>query len=400
LIFISLLSLKDIKAVKMVRGPDGEWWSGSWQQLSPLTGKPIPMEQQTMSVADMHTQYNKGFTVLINKLDLRVQAVANVCSSLESWLGIHTNANLYFTPPYSQGFESHWDWMEAVIMQVSGSKKWKLTRPLVPLSRPDQKWKPKSTHLAERESVEVLLQPGDVLWLPRGVIHEAQTQDSASMHITIGILVKDNTWEGLLHILLSQLQATPVVVPDESRPELQVLEIDQLRQYINQNIPSLVKGAPNIRGGDLLHCVIRQVAATHELFRAAITRPQLETMSLDAFGARIGRLITCLHQHAGVLEALQWQAGVQNKEADSEDDRYAHIMPGEFTTRVKVRSKEMRGADGNLKLNIARLRTAFRHLLANALGEYKNMQSSSLVLAEGDRAHYLKIHQDLLTRRV
>jgi hypothetical protein len=114
--------------------------------------------------------------------------VATLCRNLEAFFGCPVQTNLYLTPPGAQGFAAHFDTHEVFILQIDGDKHWRfhgVARDL-PLPsdqapvRPDQLGPP--TH-------EVVLQPGDLLYIPRGHVHEAFTSGRASLHLTVGVLV-------------------------------------------------------------------------------------------------------------------------------------------------------------------------------------------------------------------
>ena len=52
--------------------------------------------------------------------------------------------------------------------------------------------------------MEVVLEPGDLLYFPRGTIHQASTlPDSHSLHITVSTFQK-NSWADLLEKVSSQ----------------------------------------------------------------------------------------------------------------------------------------------------------------------------------------------------
>jgi len=136
------------------------------------------------------------------------------------------DVNMYLTPADSQAFEAHWDYMESVVLQVYGSKVWSLYKGGVPLSRFDQKYKPRDDEIGELLMPRVLLRPGDIMYLPSGVMHEATTTTTAvrdsdgddnhhdsvpspsatssmSLHLTVGIEVPSVcTYTGLLHRLI------------------------------------------------------------------------------------------------------------------------------------------------------------------------------------------------------
>ena len=58
---------------------------------------------------------------------------AAACSALEAYTRILCNANLYLTPAGAQGFDAHYDWMDGLVVQLDGAKRWRLYPPLVAL---------------------------------------------------------------------------------------------------------------------------------------------------------------------------------------------------------------------------------------------------------------------------
>jgi len=112
--------------------------------------------------------------------------VAVFCRHLERALAHAVQTNAYYTPRGSQGFAVHHDTHDVFVLQVAGEKRWLVYQPLVELPLKDQRW---SKALGEPgEPVhELTLRPGDTLYLPRGWLHEAETSDSDSLHLTVGI---------------------------------------------------------------------------------------------------------------------------------------------------------------------------------------------------------------------
>jgi lysine-specific demethylase/histidyl-hydroxylase NO66 len=92
-------------------------------------------------------------------------------------------ANVYLTPKNSQGFAPHWDDIEAFVLQLEGKKRWRVYEPLEKLP------KASSANLTDdvigKSVLDVTLEPGDMLYFPRGFIHQANATDEHSLHITI-----------------------------------------------------------------------------------------------------------------------------------------------------------------------------------------------------------------------
>lgn len=95
---------------------------------------------------------------------------------------------MYLTPYGAhQAFDSHFDWMDGIIVQVMGCKKWKIyTSPTAIRPLPDTVYKLNNTHDQTSESqgkgsnnddaFETFdLRSGSLLYIPRGFSHEAAT---------------------------------------------------------------------------------------------------------------------------------------------------------------------------------------------------------------------------------
>jgi JmjC domain len=55
-----------------------------------------------------------------------VRAIASLAHAIEVELNFATKVNAYITPPGSQGFVTHYDGHDALILQIQGSKVWHL----------------------------------------------------------------------------------------------------------------------------------------------------------------------------------------------------------------------------------------------------------------------------------
>lgn len=120
--------------------------------------------------------------------------IAGIVLSLRRALESHVRCNVYCTPPDSKGLDTHSDNHDVVILQTYGSKTWRiqqtdyalpiesgeaagLMHPRLAPAKLDQGSCP----------CEMVLHPGDVLYLPRGVYHSAATTKDSSIHLTIGL---------------------------------------------------------------------------------------------------------------------------------------------------------------------------------------------------------------------
>ncbi|MBC8064579.1 MAG: cupin-like domain-containing protein, partial [Chlorobia bacterium] len=107
-------------------------------------------------------------------------------------LGAPVKAEAFFTPPGAQAFAEHYDTNDSFICQIEGTKAWRLYYPSFrdPLPRHPWSWADVSDEIAKRitkqpPDLEIVLEPGQVLWIPRGWIHAGTAASSASLHLTL-----------------------------------------------------------------------------------------------------------------------------------------------------------------------------------------------------------------------
>ncbi|MDK2123898.1 cupin domain-containing protein [Parachitinimonas caeni] len=131
-------------------------------------------------------EFANGSTLVFEHLNRHHAPLAHAIYQCEADLHVPFRSNIYLTPAQSQGFAQHWDTHDVLILQVHGKKTWQVFDS--PMALPheahkfDSSWTGKANLLAE-----ITLEPGDVLFLPRGFVHSASTSDGTSLHITIGM---------------------------------------------------------------------------------------------------------------------------------------------------------------------------------------------------------------------
>jgi bifunctional lysine-specific demethylase and histidyl-hydroxylase NO66 len=95
---------------------------------------------------------------------------------LSAALGVRVNVNAYLTPPCSSGFNAHYDTHDVFVLQTAGVKKWRIYHSPIPLPLPSQshiRGTAASVSGLGDPALEVELQTGDMLYVPRGFLHHA-----------------------------------------------------------------------------------------------------------------------------------------------------------------------------------------------------------------------------------
>jgi hypothetical protein len=187
-----LLSIRDVDSMIYFTRPK---FSGAQFETTPPTAvRGILPDTDALffegrqDITELCQHYAQGKSFLIHNLELRWLPVASLCRNLEAAFRHPVDAAMFLTPRGSQGFDPHFDAVDAFILQIEGSKHWRLYGPAreLPLkgvypSMPREQLGPPLQ--------EISLEAGDLLYVPRGHIHEAFTSDVSSLHLTIAVNV-------------------------------------------------------------------------------------------------------------------------------------------------------------------------------------------------------------------
>ncbi|PRQ37063.1 putative [histone H3]-lysine-36 demethylase [Rosa chinensis] len=164
-------------------------------------------------VSKCEEAYKDGYTVALRGMEFRFDSVAAIAEGLASVFGQPSlGANMYLTPPNSQGLACHYDDHCVFVCQLVGTKKWRVSSQsnvqLPRLYDPLDRLHGSEVQNSMGDCKQYLLREGDILYIPRGVLHEACTENvsldgsaSCSLHITLGIEVEPPfEWEGFVHV--------------------------------------------------------------------------------------------------------------------------------------------------------------------------------------------------------
>jgi ribosomal protein L16 Arg81 hydroxylase len=151
-------------------------------------------------IGQIQSEYRSGATVVLPALQRTWAPLRELCAALENEFSHAVHANAYLTPGDSPGFTPHYDTHEVFVLQIAGTKQWRIYEPPLALPHRTQSFTPIGYALPA-PILELELKPGDLLYLPRGYVHAANTSHSHSAHITIGMTVY--TWVELISELLA-----------------------------------------------------------------------------------------------------------------------------------------------------------------------------------------------------
>jgi ribosomal protein L16 Arg81 hydroxylase len=202
--FDDLLSLDDVDRFLSTTSPR----TPAFRMVS--DGKPLPPSAYTRSgrmgsvpLADLadpgkvFDQFAGGATIVLQSLQRYWPPLTAFSRQLELFLTHPVQVNAYLTPPSSRGLGVHHDTHDVFVLQVHGRKLWQVWDAAVPFPLAHQKQLPPGAESpTEAPLLAAELAPGDCLYVPRGFRHAARTAETASLHLTVGMLTRN--WNDLL----------------------------------------------------------------------------------------------------------------------------------------------------------------------------------------------------------
>jgi hypothetical protein len=135
--------------------------------------------------------YRAGATVVLQGLHLTDPQLARFATNLALDLDQPIQINAYLSPASARGLDIHFDYHDVFVVQLEGTKRWRVWAPTErtaePIGGKHAVARPTLDELGE-PVLDLVLEAGDVLYLPRGHPHVAETTDRSSAHLTVGLL--------------------------------------------------------------------------------------------------------------------------------------------------------------------------------------------------------------------
>ena len=135
---------------------------------------------------NLFAQLLDGATLIIQEAHTLFPRVESGALALSQMFDSEVQANIYITPPHSQGFAPHWDNHDVIVHQVHGNKQWKVYEPQDYLPSPPQYFKG-FMHPLKSIGDQFTLSENQLLYIPRGTPHGASSTGKLSVHVTYGI---------------------------------------------------------------------------------------------------------------------------------------------------------------------------------------------------------------------
>jgi ribosomal protein L16 Arg81 hydroxylase len=140
-----------------------------------------------IDVDRVYEQYKAGASLVLQLMRSSISSVSGFANELQAEVRANVETTIYVTPPGEQGFTTHYDTHSVIILQIAGRKRWRLydfTKRLPLLTETFDR----ASYSATPAVADIVLEPGDTLYVPRGLAHDATSMpDTKSVHVTVGL---------------------------------------------------------------------------------------------------------------------------------------------------------------------------------------------------------------------
>ena len=137
----------------------------------------------------------QGGALTLNFIERLTPPLRAISQTLACALGASVNCSTFATWPRAQGYASHFDTTQVVVLHIAGSKTWRIYEGRFPHAAHTTNARAKYPDFPQdyheqakgRLLKEVTLTPGDLLYLPHGQYHDAFTSDEPSIHLSFAV---------------------------------------------------------------------------------------------------------------------------------------------------------------------------------------------------------------------
>jgi hypothetical protein len=203
------LSLLRARKLALLRGPASDRYAGllNWRMLRGMLERgehprnlvhlrlsrdsvKVPLDRwfsknpgsqgSRVDIAKVEAYLAQGFSLCITCIDEHAPHLAALCNDIRARTFEQIKIGVIVTTGKEGAFKLHYDPEDLIILQVEGTKRWKVYGPAVPnpvIGMPPQTPPPEDVPIFDE-----VLKPGDFLFLPGGNWHRCENGPARSVH--------------------------------------------------------------------------------------------------------------------------------------------------------------------------------------------------------------------------
>ena len=158
---------------------------------------------------------SRGASLVLEGLDLLDPTINEMCAAIDAVNEcVFSNSVVFFSQKGGEAYRGHCDADDVLVIHLAGQKKWRIHKRQPPRQvdlneLPPEKMGPLQT--------ELVLNPGDALFLRSGTPHQVETTGDHSLHMSFDIVDRHVDAETALDLLLQhyRMDSAPRYVPSD-----------------------------------------------------------------------------------------------------------------------------------------------------------------------------------------
>ncbi len=171
---------------------------------------------------------SKGASIILNDIEKYNSNLLRVADELQKLTHGRCQGNLYFSMASHQAFGPHFDLHDVFAIHFEGKKIWNIYENIEnsPINHPAFRIPPEErVQRAGKLIDQVTLNPGDLLYIPRGQYHDALASEDGAIHVAFGLTyfkpidLMSSIWE---KFILNQFMRNDIK-QNSSKEELKII---------------------------------------------------------------------------------------------------------------------------------------------------------------------------------
>jgi ribosomal protein L16 Arg81 hydroxylase len=207
------------------------------RDIDPASYSDVSASHARIRANDVTDQLRRGATLSFDAIDELHEPLTRLSESFESFFRSDTQINLYAAWRAVHGLDLHCDDQEVFILHLEGRKRWLLYGSAV--NGVDRAGLSNAAVPPAGASLDQVLEPGDLLYIPRGCYHVAVPMNEPALHLTVG--VKTPRGMDLLQWIVNRLRTHDMAdreLPLFAPPAERLRYADELRRALLHGLSS------------------------------------------------------------------------------------------------------------------------------------------------------------------
>ncbi|EKN46105.1 MULTISPECIES: cupin domain-containing protein [Pseudomonas syringae group] len=145
------------------------------------------LTRKTFNKKKIYQELESGASLILNRVEQKSLRIKRLCNALSHIANGQVVANGYLAKTGDSAFGNHWDSHDVFASQLLGNKRWLIYPPTFIDPIVGQKSIKHLEDCPTEAYMDVITEPGDILYIPRGWWHCAFPSEGPCFHVAVGV---------------------------------------------------------------------------------------------------------------------------------------------------------------------------------------------------------------------